>query len=83
MGDVKFRFFKLECNREIFVITKEGKLGEIETVRSSADLDSAEMTKAIERFRNWAGIRGINLPAPDDYAFLEHIRIEESRQYYV
>ena len=83
MAQVKLGFFKLEVNPEIFIVKKEGKFGVIDSVRSSADLDSAEMTKAIERFRNWSGVRGINLPAPGDYAFLEHIRIEESRQYFV
>ena len=39
--------------------------------RSSADLDKAEMTQSIERFREWSAEQGIDLPAPSDTDFLE------------
>ena len=79
---VKWNFFKLEVNAEIFVVETEGKLGTVQDVRSSAAVDSAEMTKAIERFRAWAGVKGIDLPAPEDKQWIEWARIEMSRNYH-
>lgn len=52
---VKENYFKRLCNREIFVEVIDDKyLGKAERLRSSASLDSREMTTAIEKFRNWA-----------------------------
>lgn len=79
---VKINFYKAEANPEIYEIEVEGKLGKVKALRSSADLDTAEMTKSIERFRNWSGAKGIPLPAPTDEAWLEWIRVESDRQYH-
>lgn len=52
---VKQQYFKKLVNPAMFIREKEDKyLGTIKVLRSSADLDTAEMTTAIERFRNWA-----------------------------
>jgi len=46
-------------------------------LRSSRDLDTGEMTTAIERFRNWAAAEAdIDLPAPDDLQWIEYIERE-------
>lgn len=79
---VKEVYFKKMCNAELFVEKKADKFaGEVESLRSSADLDSAEMTTAIERFRHWASEEGgIYLPAPHEEEWLKAIEQEMNRQ---
>lgn len=81
---VKTEYFKKLCNRELFVERVTDKYaGEVEILRSSKDLDSAEMTTAIERFRNWASEEGgIYIPAPHEEEFLAAIEQELKRQRY-
>lgn len=78
---VKDNYFKRLCNREIFVEVIDDKyLGKAERLRSSASLDSREMTIAIDRFRNWSSSEaGIYLPSPNEEQFLFHIRKEIER----
>lgn len=75
---VKQKYFKLLCNKELFVREKEDEfLGHVKYSRSSADLDTGEMTMAIERFRDWASQEaGIYLPEPHETEMLEQIEIE-------
>ena len=78
---VKRECFKKLCNKEMFVTTVNGQFGSVEDVRSSANIDTREMTTAIERFRNWSSSEaGIYLPAANEHHFLEEIEIEEQRQ---
>lgn len=81
LAEVKLDYFKRKVNKDIFVIRTTNKQGkEIITVRSSADLDSMEMTTAIERFRNWSSaVAGIYLPSPDEDSFILHIQKEIER----
>lgn len=68
---VKEQYFKRLCNPEIFIRTKEDQFrGNIEVVRSTSDLDTAEMSTSIDRFRNWAATEGYYLPSPEDDAML-------------
>lgn len=68
---VKEQYFKRLCNPEIFIRTKEDQFrGNIEVVRSTSELDTAEMSTAIDRFRNWAATEGYYLPSPEDDAML-------------
>ena len=73
---VKLHYFKKLVNPAIFTVAKKDKfLGHVETVRSSADLTTAEMATAITRFRNWSSEEGgIYLPEAHEKAFLEHIQ---------
>ena len=81
MDEVKLDFFKRLCNKTLFertITNKQGK--EIKILRSSDDLDSMEMTTAIERFRNWSSaVAGIYLPSPDEDSFILHIQKEIER----
>ncbi|MGL5980390.1 MAG: hypothetical protein ACRCZY_05845 [Phocaeicola sp.] len=78
--EVKYKYFKLLCNSPIFKRKKINKRGvEIEYVRSSSDLNTAEMTTAIERFRNWSASEGCYLPSPNENGFLLHVRQEIER----
>lgn len=68
--------FKRHVNREIFMQTKDG----IEICRSSADLDTKEMTEAIERFRNHASEdAGIYLPGPNEAEILDLVEEQVER----
>jgi len=59
----------------------EGKLGKVRELRSSAEISKAEMTEAIERFRNWSSVvASIHLPAPNEHEFLKHIE-QQSKLY--
>ena len=77
---VKESIFKKICNKDLFVCEREVFGEKLEYVKSSADLDSKEMTLAIERFRNWsASVAGIYLPSPNEDQFLIHIQNEIER----
>ncbi len=81
LDEVKVRFFKNVCNPEIFKATKIHRGREIDYLRSSSELSTAEMTTAIERFRNWsASEAGIYLPAPNEEDFLLFVQQEIERQ---
>ena len=83
MNYVKVEYFKRLCNRELFVRTKYDDLAkkEVEILRSSKDLDTGEMTTAIERFRNWAASEaGIELPDPQDQEWIAYIEREMQHQ---
>lgn len=55
LEQAKLQFFKLKCNRDIFVVEKINKHGEkIKYIRSSRTLDTQDMSLAITRFRNWS-----------------------------
>ena len=83
--EAKCDFFKRQCNKELFEregVNRKGK--SVKFLRSSADLSSAEMTLAIERFRNWsASVAEIYIPAPHEEEFLEHCRkmMERDREF--
>ena len=81
--EVKVDIFKRLCNKSIFERTVSGKMGEIKTLRSTSDLDTGEMTTAIERFRNWSAAQGIYLPSPHDKEFLLQIQKEIERNIYL
>lgn len=78
---VKREYFKKHINSEIFTIEKDDEfLGKVQVLRSSRDLDTAEMTVAINRFRDWSSSEaGIYLPSPEEQAFLQAIEIEMMR----
>lgn len=79
---VKEQYFKRLVNAAIFCEKREDRyLGEVEVLRSSKDLDTGEMTTAIERFRNWSSAEaGIYLPAANEQGFLNEIEVELRRQ---
>ena len=83
IGYVKQEYFKRLCNPELFVRVEYDKLmhKEVERLRSSRDLDTGEMTTAIDRFRNWASMEaGINLPSPEDNEWISFIEREMQHQ---
>lgn len=83
MEYAKHSYFK-EMNKNIFEETKTSKKSgkEFTQFRSSRDLDSAEMTICIDKFRNWSGQNGIYLPEANEHEFLKEIQIQESKNRY-
>ena len=76
----KREYFKKLVNRDIFVIKKSDRFaGEIEDLRSSADLTIEEMSMAIDRFKRWGYENGFYMPSPEDTARLKDIEIEMGR----
>lgn len=77
---VKRHYFKVLCNKDLFVREVEDKfLGKIKVLRSSADLDTGEMTTAIERYRNWTASEGVYIPSSDEQNLVQQMEIEISR----
>ena len=68
IDEVKQDIFKRKLNRDIFEVKRVNKRGqEVVRLRSSRDLDTAEMTTAIERFRNWSSaVAGLYIPSPNE-----------------
>lgn len=83
MEEVKQEIFKKIVNSTLFYEGEfEGKIKglKVERWRSSSNLDSKEMTLAIDRFRNFSSIElGIYLPEPTDLIELEQMEIEISK----
>lgn len=82
MEYIKTVFFKQIVNPEIFKAEYVNpKTGEVrEAWHSSKDLTTAELTLAIDRFRDYASKEaGIYLPAPNEEDFLNHCEVEVSK----
>lgn len=82
---VKRNYYKILCNKDTFVREREDKfLGKIKYLRSSAELDSAEMSLTIERFRNFAiSEAGVYIPSADEERLIQlmEIDIEQNKSY--
>ena len=79
--EVKQDIFKRKVNPEIFIRERENKRGEtVKYLRSSAELTTAEMTTAVERFRNYSSaVAGLYIPAPNEQQFLQYVEQELER----
>lgn len=76
---VKQEVFKKFVNKAIFEFEYTNRVtSEVRTeYRSTASLDTREMTLAIEKFRDFAAKQaGIYLPEPNDLVFLQEIEDE-------
>lgn len=85
VDEVKLDIFKKLVNKDLFVVEAKNRRGAIvKTVKSSASLSTAEMTLAIERFRDYSAAEaGIYLPAPNEREFLLSIQkeLERNKEY--
>lgn len=80
MEYVKRNYYKILCNKDTFVRERDDKyLGKIKYLRSSADLDSAEMSLTIERFRNFASAQGVYIPSPEEERLIQLMEVEVER----
>lgn len=77
LEEIKQDIFKRDVCKDFFEYEK----GDRTFYRSTTDLDTGEMTLAIEKFRNWSSnTAGIYLPSSDERELLN--RIEEEMQMY-
>jgi len=79
---IKQEVFKKKVNREIFEFEfYNRKTYEVRTeYKSTAKLDTKELTIAIERFKEFSMRQaGFRLPEPSDLAFLDEIRNEVTK----
>ena len=73
-------YFKRIANPGLFIERhKDALAGEVEILRSSADLAKEEMQEAIDRFKRWGAENGFYLPNPGDESLLRSIEIEMAR----
>ena len=68
LEEAKQDYFKRKCNADIFTTERTNRRGQkVKTLRSSADLTTAELTTAIERFRNWSATEcGLYIPSANE-----------------
>lgn len=85
LEEVKQEIFKKQVSPELFYEGEKKGIVTIETWRSTADLDTGELTTAIERFRDFSASHGFPLPEPSDLVWLNDIENEinqhSSKQY--
>jgi hypothetical protein len=75
--EVKQEIFKKIVNSNTFYEGEFGELIKIERWRSTANLDTQELTLCINRFRDYASKEaGIYLPEPNDLALIQEIEIQ-------
>lgn len=76
LEEVKQYLFKEICSPDIFI--REGKFGTY--YRSTEELDTEEMYRATENFRNYCAKElGIYIPEPNEHEKIEAWEIELSR----
>lgn len=78
---VKEYYYKRLVNPDIFIVIKEDRIiGKVETLRSSKDLTKEEMSKSIDKLRNWASSElGCYLPSADEESLLQQAEMEIQR----
>lgn len=75
--EVKQELFKKIVNPTLFYEGEFGTLIKIERWRSTASLNTEEMTLAIDRFRDYSSKEaGIYLPEPSDLALIQEMEIQ-------
>lgn len=75
--EVKQVIFKQHVNPSIFYDGQVGELIEIKRWRSTANLNTKELTTAIDAFRNYSSSEaGIYLPDPSDLIALQDMEFE-------
>lgn len=66
-------------NSDIYYEDKEIGGEEVTYIRHTYELDTAEMTSTIEKFRNWSAMNDafpVYLPAPDEEDLIRYMEIE-------
>lgn len=83
LEEVKQEIFKKHVNAEIFYQGEKNGIVKIQEWRSTASLDTGEMTTAIDRFRDFSAKNGCYLPEPGDLVLIQQLENElgKHRQY--
>lgn len=79
LEEVKQEIFKKEVNQDIFYDGEKDGIVKVQQWRSTASLNTGEMTLAIDRFRDFSADHGCYLPEPKDLPALEQIENELSK----
>lgn len=81
---VKREIYKRRVNPDLYLREhRNPALGDVVTLRSSADLSKEEMSLSIDRFRKFAAEQGCYTPSPDDYDTISRINAEMSQCHYL
>lgn len=76
----KREYFKKLVNKDIFIVKVQDRFsGEVDTIRSSADLNKEEMSLAIDRFKKWGSENGWYFPEPEDKSRLKDVEMAMGR----
>lgn len=78
---VKEEYFKRLVNPDLFVTRRHDRwLGDVTLLRSTRDLTTAEMSTAVDRFRDWSSREaGIYLPEANEEEMLRSMEVEVNR----
>lgn len=78
---VKEEYFKRLVNPDLFVSRRHDRwLGDVTVLRSTRELTAAEMSTAVDRFRDWSSREaGIYLPEASEEEMLRSIEVEVNR----
>lgn len=82
--EAKEIYFKQYACREIFLVETTDKNGRnVKFFRSTADLNTVEMSNAINNFMAYASCNGIEIPQPNDELGLRYVerQIEKTAAY--
>ena len=82
--EAKEIYFKQYACREIFLVETTDKNGRnVKFFRSTADLNTVEMSNAINNFMAYASCNGIEIPQPNDELGLRYVerQIEKTKSY--
>lgn len=76
--------YKREANPAIYVYSKQiayrGGTREVKFLKSSADLDTLEMTITIDKWREYAAENGVHIPPPENLDELRSLENEIDKQ---
>lgn len=78
LEETKQFIFKQEVNKDIFYNGEKKGLVTISEWRSTADLDSKELTLCIDRFLDYSAKNGYLLPDPSNLVWIEQLEQEVS-----
>lgn len=83
LDEVKQYIFKDHVNSDIFYNGEKHGLIVVKEWRSTASLNTKEMTIAIDKFLDYSAKNGYRLPEPDDLVWINEIKnnIENNKQY--
>lgn len=73
LEEVKQDIFKEQVNPDVFYLGQVGEIIEVARWKSTADLDTKEMTLCIDRFRDFSSQHGCYLPEPSDLASINEM----------
>lgn len=82
--EAKEIYFKQYACREIFLVETTDKNGRnVKFFRSTADLNTVEMSNAINNFMAYASCNGIEIPQPNDELGLRYVerQVEKTQSY--